>query len=152
MANIYTKTGDKGQTGLYGGSRVEKDSPKVECYGTLDEAISMLGLAYTETDRAEIKEYINHIQVRMFQAGAEVASDERGMEMLKDKISEADIDSSSRKQQVAYARQMLMYVLRNHFNIQLQIIGDNLGDRDHATIAHGVDKIASMIKSACKPS
>ena len=91
MANIYTKTGDKGQTGLYGGSRVEKDSPKVECYGTLDEAISMLGLAYTETDRAEIKEYINHIQVRMFQAGAEVASDERGMEMLKDKISEADI-------------------------------------------------------------
>ena len=91
MANIYTKTGDKGQTGLYGGSRVEKDSPKVECYGTLDEAISMLGLAYTETDRAEIKEYIHHIQVRMFQAGAEVASDERGMNMLKDKISEADI-------------------------------------------------------------
>lgn len=91
MANIYTKTGDKGQTGLYGGSRVEKDSPKVECYGTLDEAISMLGLAYTETDRAEIKEYINHIQKRMFQAGAEVASDERGMEMLKDKITEADI-------------------------------------------------------------
>ena len=63
------------------------------------------------------------------------------------KISEADINSSSRKQQVAYARQMLMYVLRNHFNIQLQTIGDNLGDRDHATVAHGVDKIASMIKS-----
>lgn len=91
MANIYTKTGDKGQTGLYGGSRVEKDSPKVECYGTLDEAISMLGLAYTETDTPEIKEYINHIQKRMFQAGAEVASDERGLEMLKDKISETDV-------------------------------------------------------------
>lgn len=91
MANIYTKTGDKGQTGLYGGSRVEKDSPKVECYGTLDEAISMLGLAYTETDRREIKEYINHIQKRMFQAGAEVASDERGLEMLQDKITDADV-------------------------------------------------------------
>lgn len=91
MANIYTKTGDKGQTGLYGGSRVEKDSPKVECYGTLDEAISMLGLAYTETDRKEIKEYINHIQKRMFQAGAEVASDERGLEMLQDKITDADV-------------------------------------------------------------
>ena len=63
------------------------------------------------------------------------------------KISENDLNSSSRKQQVAYARQMLMYVLRNHFNIQLQVIGDNLGDRDHATVAHGVDKIASMIKS-----
>lgn len=91
MANIYTKTGDKGQTGLYGGSRVEKDSPKVECYGTLDEAISMLGLAYTETDRPEIKEYINHIQKRMFQAGAEIASDEHGLEMLQDKITEADV-------------------------------------------------------------
>ncbi|MDO4554267.1 MAG: cob(I)yrinic acid a,c-diamide adenosyltransferase [Lachnospiraceae bacterium] len=91
MANIYTKTGDKGQTGLYGGSRVEKDSPKVECYGTLDEAISMLGLAYTETEAPKIKEYINHIQKRMFQAGAEVASDEHGLEILKDKITEADI-------------------------------------------------------------
>jgi len=62
------------------------------------------------------------------------------------KVSESDLDSSSRKQQVAYARQMLMYVLRNHFNLQLQVIGDNL-QRDHATVAHGVDKVASMIKS-----
>ncbi|MGN0467047.1 MAG: cob(I)yrinic acid a,c-diamide adenosyltransferase [Lachnospiraceae bacterium] len=91
MANIYTKTGDKGQTGLYGGSRIDKDSLRVECYGTLDEAISMLGLAYTQTQTPEIKEYIHHIQERMFQAGAELASDERGMDMLKDKISEADV-------------------------------------------------------------
>lgn len=91
MANIYTKTGDKGQTGLYGGSRVEKDSPKVECYGTLDEAISMLGLAYAQTDTPHIRESIYHIQKRMFQAGAEVASDERGLSMLQDKISEADV-------------------------------------------------------------
>ena len=51
----------------------------------------MLGLAYTETDRPEIKEYINHIQKRMFQAGAEIASDEHGLEMLQDKITEADV-------------------------------------------------------------
>ena len=91
MANIYTKTGDKGTTGLYGGSRVDKDSLNVDVYGTIDEAISSLGVAYALTDSSEIKEYINHIQKRMFQAGAEFASDERGMEMLKDKISEADI-------------------------------------------------------------
>ncbi|MDY6046303.1 MAG: cob(I)yrinic acid a,c-diamide adenosyltransferase [Anaerobutyricum sp.] len=91
MANIYTKTGDKGTTGLYGGSRVDKDSINVDIYGTIDEAISSLGVAYAQTDSPEIKEYINHIQKRMFQAGAEFASDERGMEMLKDKIGEADI-------------------------------------------------------------
>lgn len=63
------------------------------------------------------------------------------------KVSEHDIISSSRKQQVAYARQMLMYILRVHFNIPLQTIGSNLGSRDHATIAYGVDKIAAMAKN-----
>ena len=91
MANIYTKTGDKGTTGLYGGSRVDKDSLNVDVYGTIDEAISTLGVAYAQTDCAEIKEYIHHIQERMFMLGAEFASDEKGMSMLKDKISEEDI-------------------------------------------------------------
>lgn len=63
------------------------------------------------------------------------------------KVSESDIDSSSRKSQVAYARQMLMYILREHFKIPLQIIGLNIGDRDHTTVAYGVDKISSMLKN-----
>ena len=91
MANIYTKTGDKGTTGLYGGSRVDKDSMNVDVYGTIDEAISSLGLAYANTESPELREYIHHIQLRMFMAGAEFASDERGMEMLKNKINEDDI-------------------------------------------------------------
>lgn len=91
MANIYTKTGDKGTTGLYGGSRVDKDSFKVDVYGTIDEAISSLGLARSLTESPEIRTYIKHIQERMFMCGAEFASDERGMEMLKDKITEADV-------------------------------------------------------------
>ena len=63
------------------------------------------------------------------------------------KVSVEDINSSSRKQQVAYARQMLMYLLRTEYNIPLQIIGDNIGSRDHATVVHAVDKIAKAIKS-----
>ena len=47
LANLYTKTGDKGQTSLYGGERISKNSIKVECYGIMDEANSMLGLAYS---------------------------------------------------------------------------------------------------------
>ena len=58
MANLYTKTGDKGQTSLVGGSRVSKSSLRVECYGTIDEANSMLGRAYAQTDREYIRTFI----------------------------------------------------------------------------------------------
>lgn len=91
MANIYTKTGDKGTTGLYGGSRVDKDCFQVDIYGTIDEAISSLGVARALTDSPEIRSYIKHIQDRMFMCGAEFASDERGMSMLQNKIGEEDI-------------------------------------------------------------
>ena len=63
------------------------------------------------------------------------------------KVSNNYLNSSSRKQQVAYARQMLMYLLRTEFNIPLQIIGDNIGHRDHATVLHSVDKISNAIKN-----
>lgn len=91
MANLYTKTGDKGQTSLVGGARVSKDSPRVECYGTIDEANSMLGLAYAQTDRAYIRTTLHTIQGRLFSLGAELASDEKGLEKLKGTISEEDV-------------------------------------------------------------
>ena len=91
MANLYTKTGDKGQTSLVGGTRVSKDSPRVESYGTIDEANSMLGLAYAQTDRAYIRTTLHTIQGRLFSLGAEMASDEEGMEKLKGILSEEDV-------------------------------------------------------------
>jgi cob(I)alamin adenosyltransferase len=42
---IYTKTGDRGTTGLYGGGRVRKDDPRVEAYGSVDELNAVLGVA-----------------------------------------------------------------------------------------------------------
>ena len=45
MPNVYTRTGDKGDTGLFGGSRVPKQSLRVEAYGTVDEANAALGAA-----------------------------------------------------------------------------------------------------------
>lgn len=91
MANLYTKTGDKGQTSLVGGARVGKDSPRVACYGTIDEANSMLGLAYAQADRAYIRDTLHAIQGRLFSLGAELASDEAGMARLKELISEEDV-------------------------------------------------------------
>lgn len=91
MANLYTKTGDKGNTGLVGGSRVPKDSSRVHCYGTIDEANSMLGLAYSLTNNTNIKESIYNIQKKLFILGGELASDEKGLSILKNKISEKDV-------------------------------------------------------------
>lgn len=91
MANLYTKTGDKGQTSLYGGKRISKNSVKVECYGIMDEANSMLGLAYSQSKNEKVRTYLNKIQKRIFSLGAELASDEKGNEMLTGKISEDDI-------------------------------------------------------------
>ena len=92
MANLYTKTGDKGETSLYGGKRVKKNSAKVDCYGTIDEANSMLGLAYSHLKDESLRIYVNSIQKRLFSVGAELASDDKGLDMLQGKVSEKDVN------------------------------------------------------------
>lgn len=91
MTKIYTKTGDMGETGLYGGSRIGKDSLTVECYGNLDELCSMLGVAFAMSCSQDVKMVIRHIQNRLFAMGAELASDTRGLSLLTDQISTSDI-------------------------------------------------------------
>lgn len=91
MYKLYTKTGDKGTTGLFGGSRVDKDSLKVEAYGTIDEVISLLGLAYSKINSDELKKEINSIQKKLFTLGGELASDDKGIGYLKELVSETDV-------------------------------------------------------------
>lgn len=91
MANLYTKTGDKGTTSLFGGERIPKNSIKVECYGIMDEANSMLGLAYSQSKNENVRKHINQIQQRIFSLGAELASDEKGKQMLQGKINSDDV-------------------------------------------------------------
>ncbi|MDF1507158.1 cob(I)yrinic acid a,c-diamide adenosyltransferase [Robertmurraya sp. DFI.2.37] len=88
---IYTKKGDKGETGLLGGSRISKDSLKVSCYGTLDEANAALGVAFSQIANDEMKSIIREIQKQLFVVGAELASDEKGKDLLTSKISEKEI-------------------------------------------------------------
>ncbi|MBW6411582.1 cob(I)yrinic acid a,c-diamide adenosyltransferase [Clostridium weizhouense] len=89
---IYTKTGDKGTTALYGGSRVDKDSLRVEAYGTIDEVISFIGLAYAESEDKEERDALEEIQRKLFVLGAELASDEQGFTYLKEVITDEDIE------------------------------------------------------------
>ncbi|MDR1790979.1 MAG: cob(I)yrinic acid a,c-diamide adenosyltransferase [Propionibacteriaceae bacterium] len=94
MGNVYTRSGDKGLTGLLGGTRLPKDDVRVEAYGTIDEANSAIGAAKVWLD--EPRETLHHIQTRLFALASEVASDEKGLATLKDTVSQADIDALER--------------------------------------------------------
>ncbi|MBM7619579.1 cob(I)alamin adenosyltransferase [Bacillus tianshenii] len=77
---IYTKTGDKGQTSLVYGQRVDKNHERVEAYGTCDEANSMIGLAisYLRDEKFDKKDKLlqsfQTIQTILFHVGAELAT------------------------------------------------------------------------------
>lgn len=72
LTKIYTRTGDKGTTGLADGSRVNKDDLRVETFGTLDELNSALGIVLAEKDLPdEIKKILMQIQNDLFDLGSE---------------------------------------------------------------------------------
>jgi cob(I)alamin adenosyltransferase len=72
---IYTKTGDKGTTALYGGTRVPKHHIRIESYGTVDELNSSIGLVRDQEMDIHTKELLTHIQERLFTLGAILATD-----------------------------------------------------------------------------
>jgi cob(I)alamin adenosyltransferase len=74
MARIYTKTGDKGETGLMGGARVSKDSIRVRAYGDIDELNAVLGMARGSTKDEEISSILGVLQRDLFTLGADLAS------------------------------------------------------------------------------
>lgn len=71
---IYTRTGDDGGTGLYGGPRVRKDAPRIEAYGTIDELNAVLGVVRTHALPKEIDELLGKLQNQLFDLGGELAS------------------------------------------------------------------------------
>ena len=71
---IYTKTGDKGQTALYGGTRVSKASARVESYGTIDELNSFIGVAKSEVKDEKVLNQLKKIQFDLFTLGSESAT------------------------------------------------------------------------------
>jgi cob(I)alamin adenosyltransferase len=71
---IYTKSGDAGETGLFGGARVSKASARVESYGELDELNSVLGLVLSEPFDERISALLLSVQSRLFDLGAELAT------------------------------------------------------------------------------
>jgi cob(I)alamin adenosyltransferase len=71
---IYTKTGDDGTTGLFGGGRVSKASARIECYGTVDELNSVIGVVLSKHCSTSGAEYLSIVQNTLFVLGADLAT------------------------------------------------------------------------------
>lgn len=71
---IYTKTGDAGETGLFGGGRVPKDDPRVQAYGDVDETNAAIGLAVSLEVKSFEADALEAIQRDLFTIGAELAT------------------------------------------------------------------------------
>lgn len=73
---IYTKTGDKGKTSIYGGDRLSKDDIRIEAYGTVDELNSWIGLIRSESKKAGDDSLLEQLQNDLFVVGSLLASTE----------------------------------------------------------------------------
>ena len=71
---IYTRTGDEGETALFGGGRVSKGHARVEAYGTVDELNSALGMSVEAVADEEIRRWLVQIQSDLFSLGASLAT------------------------------------------------------------------------------
>ncbi|MEO0393954.1 MAG: cob(I)yrinic acid a,c-diamide adenosyltransferase [Pseudomonadota bacterium] len=85
LNRIYTKTGDKGTTALGSGDRVMKYDPRVEAYGTVDEANATIGMArlHTAAEHPTLDKMLGRIQNDLFDLGADLATPEREGETLE---------------------------------------------------------------------
>lgn len=80
---IYTRTGDRGQTSLLGGERVDKDVLRVQAYGTLDELNSTLGVAQSFCRNPKVKQIIASLQNELLSAGSDLAARTESARVVK---------------------------------------------------------------------
>lgn len=89
---IYTKTGDQGETGLFGAGRVSKDSPRIQAYGSVDELNALLGVVQSLTDLEEVQEDLKKIQNDLFDVGSVLATpDPKQLEKIGSFVGSEDM-------------------------------------------------------------
>jgi cob(I)alamin adenosyltransferase len=104
ITRVYTRTGDQGETGLVGGKRVSKDSPRIVAYGTIDELNAVVGLARTfnegrlaeAEDARWLDEILRRIQNELFDLGSELATPPDGEYEGMFRMSEAEVTALER--------------------------------------------------------
>ncbi|MCF8256173.1 MAG: cob(I)yrinic acid a,c-diamide adenosyltransferase [Flavobacteriales bacterium] len=89
---IYTRTGDKGTTGLFGGARVPKHHIRIESYGTVDELNSYIGLVRHRPIDPRQQEVLAEVQDRLFTIGSILASDPAKKNLSVPDLHQADVE------------------------------------------------------------
>lgn len=90
---IYTKTGDKGTTALFGGKRVSKADLRIETYGTIDELNSWIGLIRDQPVNEKRKDFLITIQDRLFTIGSILATEPGNTKVKIPALAEEDIQA-----------------------------------------------------------
>ncbi len=112
MPRIYTRTGDGGETGLFAGSRVFKDHPRIEASGSIDELNCWLGLVRTEPLRQEVEAILSRIQKELFCLGIELACpspEDHGLKMIgAEHVSELERDIDRFEARLPELRQFIL--------------------------------------------
>lgn len=97
---VYTRGGDKGETSLIGGERVSKASPRIECYGTIDELNATLGLVIeslaTSNAGSHMTPILRRVQNELFNLGAELAAQDADTRAKLPRIEQRHIDGLER--------------------------------------------------------
>lgn len=106
---VYTKTGDKGQTALIGGTRVSKSHLRIESYGTVDELNAYMGLVRDQPVNAGRQHILVEIQDRLFTIGSSLASDPAKSSKQLPDLHETDVELLEREMD---AMDMLLPPLR----------------------------------------
>ena len=94
---IYTKTGDIGETSLFGGRRVLKSELRIDAYGTVDELNSWIGLLRDVQTTEATKDVLKEIQDRLFTLGATLAADPNNAKLKTPDLHETDIELLERE-------------------------------------------------------
>lgn len=95
--SISTKHGDRGETGLVGGSRVSKSDLRVEAYGTIDELVSSMGFARSICENERVREETKRIQKELFTVGAVLASPENAKKSGQARVTQTMVDALTKR-------------------------------------------------------
>ncbi|MEZ4750133.1 MAG: cob(I)yrinic acid a,c-diamide adenosyltransferase [Bdellovibrionota bacterium] len=96
---IYTKTGDEGKTGLFGGGRVSKAAPRIAAYGDVDELNAVVGIAHAESRHEPLRKALVEVQNTLFTIGGQLATPDEEKQNFE-VVTSAHIDSLERQMDV----------------------------------------------------